>query len=366
MTDQPDNQAAPSGKGRRRQRYPGSRPRRFEHRNKAPAGDAGLIHRVRGHRRTPAGMHVPVLLREVIDALAPRPGEVVADCTLGYGGHAAALARAVQPGGRVIGLDVDARELERTKRRLEALHLPVSVHNANFAGIDRVQAQEGLDGYDIIFADLGVSGMQLDDPSRGMGYKHDNAPLDMRMDLGRGRTAADLLMSISQADLSQALWELADEPDHEKIAQWIVRQRAVEPFTTTGQLKALVFAAKGMVEKLWKKRAAYEDAHPAMRTFQALRILVNDELSAIKQLLRLAPQCLRPGGRIGIISFHSGEDRLTKNAFRDGYLQGIYEAYSGQVIRPGGREVSHNPRSSSAKFRWARVGYAHNPSAEQD
>jgi len=366
MTDQPDNQAAPSGKGRRRRRYPGGHPRRFEHRDKELAGDAGLIHRVRGQRGTPAGTHVPVLLREVIDALAPRPGEVVADCTLGYGGHAAALAKAVQPGGRVIGLDVDARELERTRRRLEALHLPVSVHNANFAGIDRVQAEEGLDGYDIIFADLGVSGMQLDDPSRGMGYKHDNAPLDMRMDLGRGRTAADLLMSLSQDDLSQALWELADEPDHEKIARWIVRQRAVEPFTTTGQLKTLIFAAKGTVEKLWKKRAAYEDAHPAMRTFQALRILVNDELSAVKQLLRLAPQCLRPGGRIGIISFHSGEDRLTKNAFRDGYLQGIYAAYSGQAIRPGGREVSRNPRSSSAKFRWARVGYAHNPSAEQD
>ena len=347
MTNQPDNQAAPSGKPRRRKQYLSGKSRRFQP-SRTPRG-------------TPAGTHVPVLLREVIDALAPRPGEVVADCTLGYGGHAAALARAVQPGGRVIGLDLDARELERTRLRLEAMHLSISVHNANFADIARVQAEMGLAGYDVIFADLGVSSMQVDDPSRGMSYKHDNAPLDMRMDPRQGRTAADLLTSISEADLSQALWELADEPDHEKIAQWIVHQRAVEPFTTTGQLKALIFAAKGTVEKLWKKQSAYEDAHPAMKTFQALRILVNDELSAVKQLLSLAPQCLRPGGRIGIISFHSGEDGLVKNAFRDGYSQGIYEAYSGQVIRPGDREAGRNPRSSSAKFRWARVGFAREP-----
>jgi 16S rRNA (cytosine1402-N4)-methyltransferase len=345
MTGQSDNQAAAGGKNRR-----------FGNRNKAPAGDAGLIQPDRVRRGTPGGTHVPVLLREVIDALSPRPGEVVADCTLGYGGHAAALARAVLPGGRVIGLDVDTGELERTRRRLEAANLPVSVHNANFAGLAGVLAETHLDGCDIIFADLGVSSMQIDDPARGMSYKHDNAPLDMRMDPHRGRTAADLLMSLSQADLSRAMWELADEPDHEKIAEWIVRQRAVEPFTTTGQLKALIFAAKGTVEKLWKRHAAYEDAHPAMRTFQALRMLVNDELSAVKELLRQVPQCLRPGGRIGIISFHSGEDGLVKNAFRDGYSQGIYEAYSGQAIRPGEREAGRNPRGSSAKFRWARVG----------
>jgi 16S rRNA (cytosine1402-N4)-methyltransferase len=237
------------------------------------------------------------------------------------------------------------------------LHLPISFHHANFTDITRVLALEGLaDGCDIILADLGVSSMQIDDPGRGMSYKHDDAPLDMRMDPTAPRTAADLLKSLSEAELSQALWELADEPDHAKIAQWLVRQREFMPIATTGQLKGLIFAAKGMVEKVWKKQADYEDAHPAMRTFQALRILVNDELAAVRQLLALAPQCLRPGGRIGIISFHSGEDRLVKNAFRDGYLAGQYEAYSGQAIRPGGREALRNPRSRSAKFRWARIG----------
>jgi 16S rRNA (cytosine1402-N4)-methyltransferase len=307
-----------------------------------------------------------VLLDEVIDALAPRPGQVVADCTLGYGAHAVALARAVQPDGRVIGFDVDAGELERTRMRTEALGLPISVHHSNFAGIAKVMAREHLDGYDIIFADLGVSSMQIDDPSRGMSYKHDDAPLDMRMDPRRRRTAADLLMSLSQGELSRALWELADEPDHEPIAKRIVNQRQVAPIATTGQLKELIFAVLGTTEKVWKKHAPHAGAHPAMRTFQALRILVNDELSAIRQLLRLGPQCLRPGGRIGIISFHSGEDRLVKKAFRDGCRQGIYEACNRRVIRPGGREVHHNPRSSSAKFRWARVGLTLNPSAPLD
>lgn len=345
MTNKPDNQSDNQGgagpKDRRRKQYANGKNRRFQS-GRAPRG-------------TPVGTHVPVLLREVIDALAPRPGEVVADCTLGYGGHAAALARAVQPGGKVIGLDVDAVELERTRRRLETMHLSISAHNANFAGIGRVLAEEGLDGFDVIFADLGVSSMQIDDAGRGMSYKHENAPLDMRMNPSLGRTAADVLMTISEADLSGALREFADEPDHEKIAQWIIRQRAVEPFTTTGQLKSLIFAAKGTVEKLWKKQSAYEDAHPAMKTFQALRILVNDELASVAELLRQAPQCMRPGGRIGIISFHGGEDRLVQNAFRDGCSRGIYEACSGQAVRPGEREVGRNPRSSSARFRWARV-----------
>jgi len=306
--------------------------------------------------------HVPVLLAEVLYALAPRPGQVVVDCTLGYGGHAVALAKAVLPGGKVIGLDVDAWELGHTRRRLETMNLPFSFHHANFTDLAKVLAQEGLvDGCNIILADLGVSSMQIDDPGRGMSYQHDNAPLDMRMNPTAPRTAADLLMSLSEAELSAALWELADEPDHQRIAQWLVRQRKVTPITTTGQLKGLIFAAKGMVEKVWKKQAAYEDAHPAMRTFQALRILVNDELSAVRQLLALAPQCLKPGGRIGIISFHSGEDRLVKNGFRDGYTQGHYEAYSGQPIRPGSREAHRNPRSRSAKFRWARVGLTRKP-----
>jgi 16S rRNA (cytosine1402-N4)-methyltransferase len=148
---------------------------------------------------------------------------------------------------------------------------------------------------------------------------------------------------------------LADEPDHAKIARWIVQQRTVQPIERTGQLTRLIFAAKGTTGKLWRKQAEFKDLHPAARTFQALRILVNDELGALRELLRVAATLLRPGGRIGIISFHSGEDRMVKNAFRDGLRAGVYAAISEKVIRPGGAEVRDNPRSSSGKFRWARV-----------
>ena len=363
MTDQSDNQPA-GDKPPRRKRYPGTHPRRFDQRYKELAGDAATLKHVRESRRTPAGAHVPVLLGEVIDTLAPQPGEIVADCTLGYGGHAAALARAVGPGGRVIGFDVDAKELERTRKRLAERGLPISVHHANFAGIAKVMGSEGLDGYDVIFADLGVSSMQIDDPSRGMSYKHDDAPLDMRMDHRRSQTAADMLMSLGQAKLSEALWELSDEPAHETIAQQIVSRRQTEPIATVGQLKELIFDVLGLDEKAWKKQAGASETHPAMRTFQALRILVNDEMSAIRQLLRLAPQCLRPGGRIGVISFHSAEDRLVKKAFRDGCRQGIYETCNRRVIRAAGQELYDNPRSSSAKLRWARVGAAMNQNSD--
>ncbi len=231
----------------------------------------------------------------------------------------------------------------------------LSLHHMNFAGIGNVLAEEGIGGYDIIFADLGVSSMQVDDPGRGISYKHADSPLDMRMDDRLTRTAADVLATISRQELSTALWEMSDEPDHEKLAEWIVSQRQVSPIARTGQLIRLIFNAKNTTEKLWKKQAEYKSLHPAARTFQALRILVNDELGVLKQLLRVAPAILRPGGRIGIISFHSGEDRLVKNTFRDGLRTGVFTAISEEVIRPSGAEVHANPRSSSAKFRWARV-----------
>ena len=366
-----------SSSRRRRPRYPGAHPRRFDQRYKErdPQAYPQMQEHVKAQGRTPAGTHVPVLMREVPSWLRPAPGEIVADCTVGYGGHAREFLRRIGPTGRLIGFDVDGQELERTRKRLTAFvehlrggtdfgelsragappRLPFRVHRRNFAGIADVLAEEGVDGYDIIFADLGVSSMQVDDPSRGFSYKHKDAPLDMRMDDRLQRTAADVLASVGEEELSAALWELSDEPDHRKIAQWIVRQRQVAPIARTDQLVRLIFHAKGTTEKLWRKQAEYKDLHPAARTFQALRILVNDELGALKQLLRIAPAILRPGGRIGIISFHSGEDRLVKNSFRDGLRAGVYSAISEHVIRPSAREVHSNPRSSSAKFRWARI-----------
>ncbi|HUS46483.1 MAG TPA: 16S rRNA (cytosine(1402)-N(4))-methyltransferase RsmH [Phycisphaerae bacterium] len=295
---------------------------------------------------------MPVLVREVLRWLRPAAGEAVVDCTLGYGGHSAEFCRRIGPAGRLIGLDVDGAWLARAGERLRSIGTPLCLHRRSFAELDAVLAAEGLDGADVIFADLGASSMQIDDPSRGIHYAHDG-PLDMRMDDRLPQTGADLLAALPKAELSAALRELADEPDHDRIAEWIVRQRGVAAITRTGELTRLVFHAKGTTPKAWAKRADYDTPYPAARTFQALRIMVNDELGNLTRLLELAPGCLRPGGRIGIISFHSGEDRLVKRAFRDGRRDGVYSAVSPTVIRPRPGEMRANPRSSSASFRWA-------------
>jgi len=359
MDDAPESAGEPR---KRRPRYPGKYPKRYEQRYKEfdPQSHPAVHERLRAHGRTPAGAHVPVLADEVIAALKPTLGNVVVDCTVGYGGHAMRFCRHIGPGGLLVGFDLDEPELKRTKQKLLAAGAPLYMVHGNYAGVanalDKLAAADAgrkIQGADVIFADLGVSSMQVDDPSRGISYKNEG-PLDMRMDRRVGQTGADVLAKISLEHLSLALWELADEPDHEKIAQWIVNQRQVQPITTTGQLVRLIFHAKGTTEKAWRKRAAFSDLHPAARTFQAIRILVNDELGSLRELLRVAPSCLRPGGRIGVISFHSGEDRLVKNAFREGLRQGVYQALCEHVVRPTQQETRSNPRSASAKFRWAQ------------
>jgi 16S rRNA (cytosine1402-N4)-methyltransferase len=341
---------------RRRRRYSGTHPRQFGEKYKEHAIDAHpeLLEHLRAKGKTPAGTHIPIMTAEIIEALKPALGEVVADCTLGYGGHATEFARQIGPTGKLVGFDIDGAELERTRQRLSSLNVPMSFHHSNFAGIANVMRKEGIDGFDIIFADLGVSSMQIDNPHRGMSYKRPG-PLDMRMDDRRKQTAADLLNTLSEQELSEALLELADEPDHQTIAGRIVAARASQPFVTVEQLVGLILAIKGMTAKDWKEQARRRPGllHPAARTFQALRILVNDELGALKELLRLAPYCLRPGGRIGIISFHSGEDRLVKKSFASGLHEGIYQAIAGEIITPTRNEIASNPRSASAKFRWA-------------
>jgi len=324
---------------------------------------------VRAQGRTPAATHVPVLVEEVLAALHPQSGDVVADCTIGYGGHAEEFIKRIGSTGRLIGLDVDAAQLERTANRLAAITNrerraaepataagagPVSLHRSHFAGLAKVLGRAGLEGCDIIFADLGVSSMQIDDPSRGFSYKYDG-PLDMRMDTRLALSAADLLARLSVEQLSVALWELSDEPDHERIARYLVRERTIEPITRTRQLADLVLAAKGLSRRMWRERPAEQrsELHPAAQTFQALRMLVNDEMAGLEQFLRIAPHCLHAGGRIGIISFHSGEDRRIKHSFRDGLQNGTYAAIAEDPIRPSPREIASNPRSRPAKLRWA-------------
>ena len=356
VPDQSGNGAQPSPR-RRRARYSGTHPKSFREKYKEHdiAAHPELRDHLRAKGKTPAGTHVPVLVEEVLACLTPRPGEIVADCTVGYGGHAAELIKRIGPSGRLIAFDVDSAELERTRRRLSTENVPASFYRSNFAGIANVLNKEKIDGYDVIFADLGVSSMQIDNPDRGMSYKHEG-PLDMRMDDRLKRTGANLLNSLSEEQLSEAFLELADEPDHQEIARQIVTRRAGQPITRTSQLVELIFSVKGLTAKSWRQqqRASKSGSlHPAARVFQALRILVNDEIGSLRELLRVAPYCLRPGGRIGIISYHSGEDRLVKQSFRDGVRSGIYRSAAEDAIVPQAREIASNPRSASAKFRWA-------------
>ena len=362
------NEKNPLDKGashRRRPRYSGTHPKRFDQRYKEldPAAYPEMQEHVRSQGRTPAGTHVPVLIEEVLAVLKPAEGEIVADCTLGFGGHAERFLERIGAAGRLVGLDLDGEQLERTGKRFgmsrgdeedAAGSKRISLHHSHFAGLPKVLNQEQLDGCNVIFADLGVSSMQIDDPARGFSYKHDG-PLDMRMDLRRPRTAADLLESMSVAELAKALQDLADEPDAERIAECIVRRRERNLITRTKQLVDVVFQAKQLSHRAWRQRPAEQrnQLHPAALTFQALRMLVNEETTGLEQFLRIVPHCLRPAGRVGVISFHSGEDRRVKHAFRDGLRAGVYSSISEEPIQATPAEIASNPRSRPAKFRWA-------------
>jgi 16S rRNA (cytosine1402-N4)-methyltransferase len=294
--------------------------------------------------------HIPVLLNEVLDALAPQPGMTIVDCTLGLGGHSAELLRRVTPGGKLIALDFDADNIERARSVLESVGGGnVSLHHSNFAALPAVLASDGIERVDGILADVGVASPQIDDPARGFSYRRPG-PLDMRMDATRGEPASVLLNRLSERDLAAALLELGDETDAPKIARLVVERRRAKPIETTQDLVEIVCEARYFT----LKRAAGAKLHPAARTFQALRMLVNREIGNLQRLLAVAPHHLKPAGVVAIISFHSGEDRLVKKSFRDGVRDGTYSEAAHDPITATEAEVRQNPRSRSAKLRWAR------------
>jgi 16S rRNA (cytosine1402-N4)-methyltransferase len=279
---------------------------------------------------------------------------VVIDCTTGWAGHTCELLRCVGPTGRLVALDLDTDNLERARPRLAEVGHPFSLHHANFAGVAGVLGSEGLEGADALLADLGMSSMQVDDPERGFSYVRDG-PLDMRMDRSRGRTAAEVLASLAPAELAKALREYGDEPQAERLALVLVEAARAGELARTSDLVRVIQEAT-RAPKRWKlhPQPGKWNLHPAARTFQALRILVNRELANLEQLLRVLPSVLRPGGRAAIISFHSGEDRLVKRYFREGLRQGTYQAVADEPLRADVQERQDNPRSRSAKLRWAR------------
>jgi 16S rRNA (cytosine1402-N4)-methyltransferase len=308
----------------------------------------------RGVRSTPEGEHRPVLLDEVLAVLEPKPGDIVVDCTVGAAGHSEELLRRIQPDGWLIGFDLDACNIEPARKRLLLVGENFDLHHGNFAGIVSVLASENLHA-DVILADLGMSSMQVDDAGRGFSFSRDGS-LDMRMDLTRGTTAAGLLAQLSKEELATAFRDLGDEPQAEAIAAAIVERRRSSPIESTRDLANLIVeSAPVRIERgPGQPTPRQQQLRPTARVFQALRILVNRELANLDHLLRVLPECLSPGGRVAIISFHSGEDRRVKAAFRDGLRAGVYEATSDEPIRAGYKERFDNPRSRSAKLRWAR------------
>ena len=333
---------------RRRPRYKGKNPRRFEDKYKEhdSASHPETVAKVRAGGKTPAGQHVPIMVPEIMEVLAPVAGERVVDCTLGYGGHATVLLRAVQPGGCLLGLDHDPMEIVKTEARMRALDFPADsllVRRTNFAGLRHVLAEVGwTEGADVILADLGVSSMQIDNPARGFSFKHEG-PLDMRMNPRKGEPASALIHKLNEEQLATVFAENADEPRATLLAKALARRS----FTTTTAL------AHAVRQSLPQALPEEQKRDTLQRLFQALRIAVNDEFAVLETWLHSLPDVLKPGGRVAVLTFHSGEDRRVKKALQAGLLAGVYSEISDEVIRPSSDELRDNPRAAPAKLRWA-------------
>ncbi|MFT3684584.1 MAG: 16S rRNA (cytosine(1402)-N(4))-methyltransferase RsmH [Phycisphaerales bacterium] len=306
--------------------------------------------------------HLPVLIDHVLEVIDPRPGMVIVDCTLGLGGHSSAMLERMRCGNatkearsRVIGIDFDQGNIRLARARLEKAKgrsaVRFDIFNTNFAGLPGVLAEAGVEGgkVDAVLADIGVASTQIDDPARGFSYRRPG-PLDMRMDPTRGEPASVLLKRLSEKQLAEAFAEYGDEEDAEAIAQLIVERRRLKPVVTTEDLTAIVCEARNFT----LERAAGAKLHPAARTFQALRILVNRELANLDRLLAVLPDVLKPGGVGAIISFHSGEDRRVKHAFMEGYHAGVWSEESRDPLVATEDEIRFNARARSAKLRWVR------------
>ena len=344
----------PSARPPRRPRYRGTHPRRFEEKYKEHNPDKypDAVRSVIESGRTPAGSHRPICVEEILAILAPRAGETAVDATLGFGGHAQALLPTLLPGGRLIALDVDPVEFPKAEARLRGGELPaeaLTVCHRNFAGLPRVLTTLGVSGVDMVLADLGCSSMQFDDPARGFSFKHDG-PLDLRMNPHKGQPASAFLARADEARLTRVLAENADEPHAAHLARALTQAGTRGRLTTTRALRETVCAA---LRTLPSGQAQPSEEACLRRVFQALRIEINDEFSALETFLRFLPGCLNPGARVAILAFHSGEDRRVKKSFAEGNRSGLYARIAEEVIRPSVEERRANPRSSSAKLRWA-------------
>lgn len=340
-------------KHERRVRYRGTHPRAFteKYKERDPEKYPDTVARVIAKGSTPAGTHRPIMVAEILAFLAVEPGQTGLDATLGYGGHAAELLKALGETGRLYAVDADPIELPKTVERLEKLGFGkprLTAENINFAEVDRLLPDSGR--FDFAIADLGVSSMQIDDPSRGFSFKVEG-PLDLRMNPEKGLSAAHRLKSMTADEIEGMLVENADEPHAERIAQAIVSTwRGGRPIATTSQLSAVIEDALAFLPSSTRDE---ETKKSCQRTFQALRIDVNREYDALYAFLEKLPDLLKPGGRVAILSFHSGEDRLVKKSFQAFFRDGVYREIAPGPIQPSFEEQNANPRARSAKLRWA-------------
>lgn len=338
---------------KRRVRYSGTHPRKFSEKYKElnPEKYQDTIERVISKGSTPAGMHISICVQEILTFLQIKPGMKGLDATLGYGGHSRKMLEALQGRGHLYALDVDPIEIVKTTKRLreagfsEEIFTPIS---ENFANVDRVAEQYGP--FDFLLADLGVSSMQIDNPERGFSYKQEG-PLDLRLNPQSGEPASERLQKMNREEIEGMLTDNSDEPYAKEIARAIAgRNRKGQKIDTTTKLAELIGETLDFLPEKERKEAVKKSC---ARVFQALRIDVNSEFEVLEAFLTKLPSCMAPGGRIAILTFHSGEDRLVKRAFKEGKKAGIYSEVAEDVIRPSSEECAKNPRAKSTKMRWA-------------
>ena len=338
---------------KRRVHYKGKNPKKFEEKYKElqPEKYGDTIAHVIEKGNTPAGMHISIMVKEILDFLQIKPGEIGFDATLGYGGHTKAMLERLEGQGHIYATDVDPEESAKTKKRLADLGFGeeiLTVRLQNFCTIDEIAKEVG--GFDFILADLGVSSMQIDNPKRGFSFKVDG-PLDLRLNQEAGISAAERLDTITREELAGMLYENSDEPYCEELAKAITDEiRKGNRIDTTTKLRAVIEKTLDFLPEKEKKDTIKKTCQ---RTFQALRIDVNREFEVLYEFMEKLPDALRPGGRVAILTFHSGEDKLVKRALKEGYKAGIYADYAKDVVRPSAQECVKNGRARSTKMRWA-------------
>lgn len=338
---------------KRRPRYKGKYPKRFEEKYKElqPEKYKDTIEHVISKGNTPAGMHISIMVNEILDFLKIQPGETGFDATLGYGGHTKAMLQCLNGQGHIYATDVDPVESEKTKKRLADQGFGediLTICLQNFCTIDEIAKEVG--GFDFILADLGVSSMQIDNPERGFSFKTEG-PLDLRLNQQSGISAAERLDAISRDELAGMLYENSDEPYSEELAKAITDEiRKGNRIDTTTKLRQVIEKTLDFLPEKEKKDTIKKTCQ---RVFQALRIDVNHEFEVLYEFMEKLPDALRPGGRVAILTFHSGEDKLVKRALKEGFRDGIYRAYSKDVVRPSAQECAQNARAHSTKMRWA-------------